>query len=183
VRFSSIEGAEAWPGEGNIASDPLFVEEGRWDDRGTPGFTGDDVWIDGDYRLLEGSPAIDTAASDGIAEDISGNLRSCGLRPDMGAHERCGPEGPAPFRRGDATADGAWNITDVVLVLDFLFRGGAEPGCREAGDSNGDGALNLSDAAFLLGYLFLGRPGPPEPFTDCGRVEGPLGCASYAACE
>lgn len=36
---------------GNISADPLFVREGYWDDGGTPGEAGDDVWVEGDYHL------------------------------------------------------------------------------------------------------------------------------------
>jgi len=46
-------------GEGNIADAPRFLRSGYWDDAGTPFDRKDDVWVEGDYRLLPGSPCID----------------------------------------------------------------------------------------------------------------------------
>ncbi len=71
VRYSCIEGAEVFPGEGNINADPLFVG-------------------DGDIRLQRGSPCIDAGTFEGApTADIAGNARPCGLAVDMGAFEYC----------------------------------------------------------------------------------------------
>ena len=78
---------------------------------------------------------------------------------------------PAPaegFLRGDADADGVPGLTDAVLTLDYLFRGGGEPACVKAADADDDGAVNVTDAVYLLNFLFLGRRSPPPPFPGCG---------------
>jgi len=36
---------------GDFYADPRFASNGYWDDRGTPGDTNDDVWVEGDYHL------------------------------------------------------------------------------------------------------------------------------------
>ena len=59
VTWSNIEGG--WPGEGNIDEDPLFVASEY-----------------GDYRLLWGSPCIDSGNPDSLDLD--------GTRSDMGVH-------------------------------------------------------------------------------------------------
>ncbi|MFQ6091634.1 MAG: hypothetical protein ACE5OR_02950 [bacterium] len=59
VTYSDIEGG--WPGEGNIDIDPMFVLPDKLD-----------------YRLLWGSPCIDTGHPDSLDAD--------GTRSDMGAH-------------------------------------------------------------------------------------------------
>jgi hypothetical protein len=106
-----------------------------------------------------------------------------------GVPDEC--QGAAVFRRGDAAADAKLDLTDPLAILDHLFRGGAEPGCREAADADNDGSLRITDAIFLLGHLFLGGPPPPEPGPPpgpCGRDTDPagsagdLGCGSYAGC-
>ncbi|MBU0718524.1 MAG: hypothetical protein KJ749_09775, partial [Planctomycetes bacterium] len=84
-------------GDANIGYDPRFVNPGSWDDNGTPDFELDDVWMDGDYRLLPHSPSIDTgdnsAVPDGIITDLGGHPRfHDGDRDgvttvDMGAYE------------------------------------------------------------------------------------------------
>jgi hypothetical protein len=82
-------------GEGNIDDDPQFVSPGRWDDSGTPDDPGDDVWIEGDYHLLPGSPCIDAGRNaDWMlgALDLDGDPRIIfgysSLTVDMGADER-----------------------------------------------------------------------------------------------
>ncbi|UCC22718.1 MAG: right-handed parallel beta-helix repeat-containing protein, partial [Planctomycetota bacterium] len=92
---------DGWPGDGNIDSDPWFVEAGYWDANGTPGDANDDFWVEGDYRLLEGSPCIDSgdpnyAAGpnetdlDGKARVIDGDEDGTAV-VDMGAYEYIAP--------------------------------------------------------------------------------------------
>lgn len=67
------------------------------------------------------------------------------------------------FRRGDADSSCGTEITDAILILGHLFKGGLTPACPDAADANDDGKIDLSDAVELLGYLFLGRAEPPAP--------------------
>jgi hypothetical protein len=101
----------------------------------------------------------------------------------------------SPFHRGDANADGEANLTDVIFLLEYLFRGGDAPTCLEAAEVNEDGKLNLTDGVYLLLWLFRGgpepaAPGPPGTVGDlrpCGYdlfgSPGALGCDRYAPCE
>ena len=74
------------------------------------------------------------------------------------------------FRRGDADANGVVSLTDAVVVLERLFRGGAALPCEDAADTNDDGALDITDPIGLLGHLFLGGPPPPAPGREaCGE--------------
>ena len=75
--------------------------------------------------------------------------------------------GPS-FRRGDANADGAHNLGDVIALLGFLFNGAAAPICAESGDVNDDGQVDIGDPVALLNYLFSGGAAPPSPFATCG---------------
>jgi len=79
-------------GEGNVSSDPQFVAPGRWDDAGTPDDPDDDIWVEGDYHLLPGSPCIDAGKNESWmrdAVDIDGEPRIGGTSGivDMGADE------------------------------------------------------------------------------------------------
>jgi len=89
------------------------------------------------------------------------------------------------YRRGDANADGAWNIADAVFVLGYLFGGDPDPACMKASDTNDDGKLNIADAVSLLGSLFGSGPEPGEPFAACGAdpSDDTLTCASFAPCQ
>jgi hypothetical protein len=107
VSFSDIRAG--WPGAGNIDADPRFVSPGCWVDLNDPNVIVEPndpnaVWIEGDYRLLPGSPCIDsgddTALPPDIADldgdsnttepipyDLDGNPRLEGCGVDMGAYE------------------------------------------------------------------------------------------------
>ena len=89
IRYSDVEGG--WEGEGNIDVDPCFVEAGYWDVNGTPEEGDDDFWVDGDYRLWEGSPCIDAGdpnyAAGSNETDLDGGPRVLSDRIDMGAYE------------------------------------------------------------------------------------------------
>jgi hypothetical protein len=77
-------------GEGNISADPHFVAPGHWDDSGTPGDPSDDVWIDGDYHLMPGSPCINAGLNQDwmwSAVDLDGRSRIWRGTVDIGAYE------------------------------------------------------------------------------------------------
>lgn len=87
------------------------------------------------------------------------------------------------FVRGDANAHGGVNITDAIYILNYLFRGGPSPPCREAIDANEDGGVNLTDAVYLLNYLFRGGPPPPAPHPDCGTPGPNADCENFPPCR
>jgi len=98
------------------------------------------------------------------------------------------------FSRGDGNGDGSLELTDGIIVLNYLFTGGEAPGCMEAADSDNDGQISLTDAVLILSYLFQGGnapalPGPPGVNTGCGPdtdvpgSPGDLGCDSYSGCD
>jgi predicted outer membrane repeat protein len=134
VQYSSVQGG--WPGQGNIAMNPLFVDPLGPD--GIPG-TGDE-----DLRLAPGSPCIDSGnnlalppdtydlngngnVTEPLPIDKDGNLRrindpatpNTGHPPgasvivDMGAYEF------NDFRPllGDVTGDGVVNVNDLLGVI------------------------------------------------------------------
>ena len=73
----------------------------------------------------------------------------------------------------DCNTDGRINIADAQCLLNWLFLGGPDPGCREAMNFNGDDRLNIADGISGLNYLFLGGPPPPAG----------TGCQFYPECE
>lgn len=80
-----------------------------------------------------------------------------------------GIEAQAEFRRGDANADGLFNLADPITVLEALFvSGGGVSGCADAFDANDDGILDLADPVSSLMFLFANGPPLPAPFPDCG---------------
>ena len=87
------------------------------------------------------------------------------------------------FVRGDASADGKFDIADPITVLEFLFAG-ATIACASACDANDDGYIDIADPIVLLGHLFAKGDPLPSPFGGCGLDPTPdaLGCAAYDLC-
>jgi hypothetical protein len=62
--------------------------------------------------------------------------------------------------RGDANADGAIDVADIMYLINYLFIGGSEPCPLEAGDANCDGFIDVADVMYLTNYLFIGGSPP-----------------------
>jgi hypothetical protein len=86
--------------------------------------------------------------------------------------------GPDYWIRGDGNGDGRVNLTDAVVMLQFLFMGGGAP-CQRAMEVNSDGKQDLSDAVTLLNHLFSSGPAPASPFPDCGAAEEKFPCNKF----
>jgi hypothetical protein len=100
-----------------------------------------------DFELLCNSPCID--AGDSIAQVPE----SGGYRIDMGKNE-------FPYIIGDANNDYRIDVTDVVLVINYLFIHGPAPCPYHSGDTNSDRIIDASDIVCLINYLFCGSTFP-----------------------
>ncbi len=89
--------------------------------------------------------------------------------------------GSPAFQRGDSNGDRRINLSDVIFVINFLFRSGDPVRCGDAGDVNDDGTINVTDPIFFLDYLFRGGPKPPPPLTGLGEdpTDDSLDCQEY----
>jgi hypothetical protein len=65
---------------------------------------------------------------------------------------------------GDANVDGDVNVGDIVYIINFIFKEGAEPPVPNWADVNYDCLINVGDAVFLINYVF--RDGA-EPTLGC----------------
>jgi uncharacterized delta-60 repeat protein len=73
------------------------------------------------------------------------------------------------YLRGDANTDGSTSISDVIFLINYLFKGGSAPVPLFIGDANcckeGEGSctevnLSVSDVIYLINYLFKGGTAP-----------------------
>jgi hypothetical protein len=60
----------------------------------------------------------------------------------------------------DITGDEVIDISDVLYLTNYLFRGGPRPRPLENANVNCDGAINLGDVIYLLEYLYRDGPAP-----------------------
>jgi hypothetical protein len=87
------------------------------------------------------------------------------------------------FLRGDADHGGGVDLTDAILVIDYLFLAAPPPVCADAADADNNDALDLSDPIAILNMLFLGTgPLPPPGPQSCGPDPTPDGLGCTATC-
>lgn len=105
------------------------------------------------------------------------------VSPTVLSYQKIEVGAEARFRRGDLDGDGGRNITDVLELLTYLFRGGDAPACRKAADANDDGRINVVDAVAILAS-FLGRSmALAEPASECGVDPTPDLLPCRSECE
>ncbi|MEC9477359.1 MAG: endonuclease [Planctomycetota bacterium] len=82
------------------------------------------------------------------------------------------------FIRGDANQDSSIDISDPIMVLEYLFGAGTQLSCPDAADGNDDGELNIADAVGILQFLFNNAGPLPAPYPDAGEdpTSDSLGC-------
>jgi len=59
---------------------------------------------------------------------------------------------------GDANGDGKVSISDIVYLITYIFKGGAEPFPPCKANVNGDNKVSVGDVVYLINYLFKGGP-------------------------
>ncbi len=69
------------------------------------------------------------------------------------------------FRRGDLDGSQSRNVSDVIMILEALFKLDPFPACMKTADVNDDGIVDISDGVFLLLFLF---------FTDVVELNPPF---------
>ena len=82
------------------------------------------------------------------------------------------------------TADGRFDLSDPISVLNYLFVDGDEPSCLRAADINDDGTIDMGDPIALLSHLFANAPPPSPPYPICGSdsTQDDLSCEAHAPC-
>src|SRR5688572_21031969 len=86
--------------------------------------------------------------------------------------------------RGDADANGDLDLTDGILILNYLFLGADPLPCADAGDADDSGSLNVTDAILVFMFVGMGGRPPAAPYPDCGGDTTPdaLGCERFPPC-
>ena len=156
----------AW-GPGMIDADPLFAGAGHWDDHGTPGDSGDDIWVDADCHLQSkygrwdpgaGAWAADAATSPCLdagdpAADVSAEPQPNYGRVNLGAYGNTAEASKSGWNiPGDVDASCVVNILDLLIVRDHL-RMNPSAGGNWPSDVNRDGKIDILDLLFVRDRL------------------------------
>ncbi len=63
--------------------------------------------------------------------------------------------------RGDVNSSGTITSSDIIYLVNHVFKAGPEPACNGAsGDLECSGAITASDIIYLVNYVFKGGPDP-----------------------
>lgn len=70
---------------------------------------------------------------------------------------------------GDANGSGGTpNLTDIIYLVNYVFKGGPAPSPVCRGDANASGGnANLTDIIYLVNYVFKGGPAPIKSGICC----------------
>ena len=100
--------------------------------------------------------AVHSTGGSVLMNDYSGSSVPINWLPE----EEVGSFNVMAFQPGDANNDGKINITDVIYLVNYLFKGGYAPYPSIRGDANCDGYVTVADVVYLINYLFKGGPPP-----------------------
>jgi len=63
--------------------------------------------------------------------------------------------------RGDVNKDNKKNLTDIIYLVNYIFKGGTAPDPKELGDVNcSGGSPGLPDIIYMVNFVFKGGPPP-----------------------
>ncbi len=65
------------------------------------------------------------------------------------------------FLRGDVNRDLRITLSDVLYLINYIFKNGSPPLPPESGDVNNNGSISLGDIIYLVNYIFKNGPPPP----------------------
>ncbi len=171
-------GSGAATGTGEMVTDPMFVAEGYWNDKGTPDES-DDTWVDGDYHVRSqagrwdqehGHWATDQTTSHCIDAGKPGTawqaeLWPHGKRANIGAYGGTPQASMSPANAGRPTD---LDHNEHVDARDLLRLAENWPLDQEllAEDLNRDNRVDLVDFAILARDWRIAPPPPTPPQPD-----------------
>jgi len=98
-----------------------------------------------------------TTVRQGTAASVQGNIDKA--RAWLMAHVI--PE--CPYTLGDVNDDGFITASDVIFLVNYVFKGGPPPVPEASGDVTCDGVITSADIIFLVVHIFKGGPAPYCP--------------------
>jgi hypothetical protein len=156
--YEDLAAAIVVDGSGNVYVTGWSAGSGTDDDYATIkyGPDGNELWV----RRYDGPTNSGDGAS-AISVDGSGNVYVTGRSIGSGTEHDYATIKYIQFLRGDADKDDKVSVSDVVYLINYLFKGGPAPiPAPIVGDANCDSKVSVSDVVYLINYLFKGGPPP-----------------------
>lgn len=192
VTFSNVQGG--WEGQGNIDADPCFADPGYWDANGTPDYSHDDLWVDGDYHLKSQAGRWEPNSESWVKDDVTSPCIDAGNpgcsvsdepapngnRINMGAYGRTAEASKSPtYWRSiaDITNDWIVNSNDLKVFADYWL----ETGQCLPSDFDRSQFVDFNDFAIFAGQWQEEGPGPGITYNIGGCI--PVDFAVSAAGE
>jgi hypothetical protein len=181
ITYSNVK--SAWPGLGNIDTDPCFVQPGYWDSNGTPEDANDDFWVDGDYHLKSQAGRWDPKSESWVKDDVTSPCIDAGNpgcpvgdepepngnRRNMGAYGGTAEASKSPTywrSLADTTNDWIVDPNDLKVLADYWLQTGE---CIPS-DFDRSRFVNFNDFAILGGQWRQKGPGPGMTYDIGGCI-------------
>ena len=129
---------------------------------------GDSLWV---QRYNGTGDSIDIASAvvlDGIGNFyVAGTSIGSGSSFDFVTIKYGSGQNLCLAKPGDANGDSNLGLSDIVTIINYLFKGQAAPSPLCPGDGNADGKILLSDIIYLVNFLFKSGPAPVKSGACC----------------
>lgn len=85
-----------------------------------------------------------------LGQVVAGESSSPNFALNAGFWQNFGSE----FLCGDVNSSGAFDIADVVFLINFIFASGTAPNPIESADVNCTSSVEISDVVYMINYIF-----------------------------
>ena len=165
---ADVANALAVDGSGNLYVTGWSYGSGTSADYATIKYSspGDTLWV----RRYNG-PGNDLDYANALAVDNSGNTYVTGQSIGNGTGYDYTTIKYVQYvcsaKPGDANADGNILLSDIVKLINFLFKSQPAPTPLCRGDANGNGSILLPDIIYLINFIFKSGPAPLKSKECC----------------
>ena len=165
-RYNVLGTSDNWPlaialdGSGNAYVTGVSYASGTGLDYATMKYdsSGNKLWVQRYNGAGNCYNCYDFACA--IALDGSNNVYVTGGSYGIGTSHDYATIKYVQFLRGDCNKNGKINLSDVILLANYILKGGPAPIPLQSGDVNCDGKYTLVDVILLARYVLFGEPFP-----------------------
>ncbi|HKZ21582.1 MAG TPA: SBBP repeat-containing protein [candidate division Zixibacteria bacterium] len=130
--------------------------------------TGDSLWIQRYDGTADSTDIASALVLDGIGNlYVAGTSIGSGTSYDFVTIKYAVIQNLCLAKPGDANGDSNLGLSDIITIVNYLFKGQTAPFPLCRGDVNADEKILLSDIIYLVNYLFKSGPAPLKSKECC----------------